>query len=42
MRGNKMKYAFCIAVGVAVGYTLAQHYNFDIVVEEKGEGNEQA
>lgn len=39
MRGNKMKYAFCIAVGVAVGYTLAQHYNFEFVVEEK-EGGE--
>lgn len=32
-----MKYAFCVAVGVAAGYYLAQHYNFEFAIEEKGE-----
>lgn len=32
-----MKYALCIAVGVVIGYQVAQRYDFEFKLEEKGE-----
>ena len=35
----QMKYFGCVLAGVALGYYLGQHYDFEVKLAEKEEGN---